>query len=116
MDPIKPEKDSVNLTAQLYHIDGRVNAMESQMTALGGQLNRIEQHLLNSGPEPANYGVWAALTLSALVAMGGLSTGIVNYVGLQLEYLRSTDSRVEASYIQLDSRLRRVEEITLHGS
>lgn len=80
-----------DLEARTYHIDGRVSAIETQLTTQGATLSRVEQHLLgmSKGKEPNIVG-WVGLTVTGLLGILSLVFTMAKYMDLQLAPLRSS--------------------------
>ena len=79
-----------DLEARTYHIDGRVSAIESQLTSQGATLSRVEQHLLgmSKGKEPNVIG-WIGLAVSGFLGVAGLVFSLAKYMDLQLQPIRA---------------------------
>ena len=74
------------LISMVYHTDGRVNAIEQQVGALGAQLSRIENHLMNK--PPINYAAWISLAVTMFFGAIAYTYAISAYVNNGIEPLR----------------------------
>lgn len=89
-----------DLLAQTYHIDGRVTAIEGQISQIGAQLNRMEAAILNK-PPLLNFGN----VMSMLLAVAGLLYGINGFVDLRLAQVSEGIDRNEAVLDRIDDKL-----------
>ena len=89
--------------AHIYHIDGRVTAIEGQLQNFGAQLNRIENSLLDKEPF-FNFG--NVTTLMLMVA--GLLYGINGFVDLRTLQVQQDTDRNERAIEKLEEFQREV--------
>jgi len=89
--------------AHIYHIDGRVTAIESQISGVVQQLNRMEGALLNKEPF-FNFG--NVTTLMLMVA--GLLYGINGFVDLRMTQVQQDTDRNEMAVKDLQEFQREV--------
>ena len=88
----------VDAQAHIYHIDGRVTAIEGQLTNQTAQLSRIENSLLNKEPF-FNFG--NVTTLMLMVA--GLLYGINGFVDLRIIQIQQDTDRNERAVENLEA-------------
>ena len=90
------------LEARTYHIDGRVGAIESQLTQVMGAVGRIEQHIISDKPEAPNVVGWATLAFSILVGAVGMVFSMNTYFSSQMDPIRARldvyESKTETLY------------------
>ena len=94
------EASQQDLLAQTYHIDGRVTAIEGQISQIGAQLNRMEVAILNK-PPLLNFGN----VMSMLLAVAGLLYGINGFVDLRLTQVREGIDRNEIVLDRIDDKM-----------
>lgn len=80
-----------DLEARTYHIDGRVSAIETQLTTQGATLSRVEQHILgmSKGKEPNVVG-WIGLVVTGFLGVLSLVFTLAKYMDLQMAPLRAS--------------------------
>lgn len=88
--------------AHIYHIDGRVTAIEGQISQIGTQLNRMEAALLNK-PPILNFGN----VMTMLLMLAGLLYGINSFVDLRLA---QTNEGIERNSFITDKIMDRMEK------
>jgi hypothetical protein len=77
---VTPQKDA---TAHIYHIDGRVTAIEGQIGQISTQLNRMESSLLSKPP------IWNMNNIMTLMLMvAGLLYGISGFVDIRMSNMK----------------------------
>lgn len=92
-------------TAQIYHIDGRVTAIEGQLQSFGSQLNRIENSLLNK-PPLLNFGN----VMTMMLMLAGLLYGINAFVDLRMAQVEKGIERNAADADRMEDRIAKQEE------
>lgn len=91
--------------AHIYHIDGRVTAIEGQISGVVNQLNRMEAALLNK-PPILNFGN----VMTMMLMLAGLLYGINSFVDLRLVHLKDAIQNNSMEHNRIDDRIAKQEE------
>ena len=95
------------IEARVYHTDGEVGAIKTQITQLSESFRRIEKSMLDKPP------VWNTQSVLALMGtLGGLMLLFTGYADIQLEHAKDLTERDHEHARELNSiRDRRLEKI-----
>lgn len=76
---------------KLYTHEGRLKSSEQDIAQIVGNIDRIEEHMLRGASKGTNYAPIVSGVIGFLGVVGTAVFGIMNYVDLQLQYVK--DSR-----------------------
>lgn len=76
---------------KLYTHEGRLKSSEQDIEQIVGNIDRIEEHMLRGASKGTNYAPIVSGVIGFLGVVGTAVFGIMNYVDLQLQYVK--DSR-----------------------
>jgi uncharacterized coiled-coil protein SlyX len=94
------------LESKMHVQEGRLKSVEKDISSIVDNIDRVESHLINIGNKPVNYTAIISAVLTFFGIIGTSIFGILNYVDLQLGYVRDQVQNISTAEIDQQNRIR----------
>ena len=94
------------LESKMHVQEGRLKSVEKDISSIVDNIDRVVAHLINIGNKPVNYTAIVSAVLTFFGIIGTSIFGILNYVDLQLGYVRDQVQNISTAEIDQQNLIR----------